>query len=369
MDYRDRVDAFTQRLEEREIDVVLLFDTANLRYFTGFRLNRAAHAILMIGRDGRIYFIVARLDYERARRDCWIHNKNIRHFLEDTPEPLSVLRDLLGSFKPRSIGIEVETITCHQAEYLKALSRSVTSVVPHMEAIDADLLRMRAIKSEAEIEVIRKAAAIADRVMQVALQRAKPGVTEAEISSYVQYLMVKEGAEGPSFEPFLMSGENAWLPQRVSTEKPLAAGELVLFDMGTIYQGYCSDITRTFSLGGLSNEQSKLFRVAYQAQQAAIEAVRPGVTGGEVDRVARAVIAAEGLGDHFPHLTGHGLGLAIHEMPILDVGRETVLEPNMVVTVEPGIYLAGVGAARVEDMVLVTEDGHEVLTKTERELI
>jgi len=172
-----------------------------------------------------------------------------------------------------------------------------------------------------------------------------------------------------SFEPFLVSGENGWLPQRISSRKPLQAGELALLDMGAVYDGYCSDLTRTFAVGEVDAEKRRIFRIAYTAQQAAIAAIKPGMRACDVDAVAREIIAAEGLGEYFPHLTGHGVGLSTHEPPILDRDVEMVLEPGMVVTVEPGIYLPGVGAARVEDMVLVTPTGHEVLTTTPRELV
>ena len=172
----------------------------------------------------------------------------------------------------------------------------------------------------------------------------------------------------PSFEPFMMSGQDAWLPRRVASAKPLKQGELVLFDMGVLCDGYCSDLTRTFAVGEASEAQRRLFEVAWKAQRAAVAAIRPGATAGEVDAAAREIIEDEGWGEYFPHLTGHGVGLSIHEPPIVDRNVDTVLLPGMVTTVEPGIYLPGVGAARVEDMVLITSTGGEVLTAADREL-
>ena len=361
MEYRKRALTLAERLRERGIDLAILFDRANIRYFTGFRLNRATSSILIVDRDGELAFIVALLDHERAKRDCWI--ENILHFPEDTPDYLSILRRPLRE-RPRRIGIEPSAITQYQAEYLKGLCEGA-----ELHSVEEDLAELRAVKSLEELTALRRAAAIADRAMQEVLKKATRNKTEAEVSSYAEYVMKLEGAEGSSFEPFLMSGENAWLPQRISSDKKLKEGELCLFDMGAIYRGYCSDLTRTFSLGGLSKEQRRLFEVAYQAQQAAIAALRPGKKAKEIDQIAREAIEKEDLGDYFPHLTGHGLGLSIHEQPIIDRGVNTILKPNMVVTIEPGIYLPGVGAARVEDMVLITETGCEVLTKTERELI
>jgi Xaa-Pro aminopeptidase len=231
------------------------------------------------------------------------------------------------------------------------------------------MVRLRLVKSEAELDRIREAAAIADRVMEEIAGEVQPGVQEQEFVGMVEYLLRREGAEGPSFEPFFMSGENAWLPQRVASRKSLREGELALLDMGAVYRGYCSDITRTFAVGEVSEEQRRIFRVAREAQAAAIEAIRPGVMASAVDRAAREVIEAAGLGSYFPHLTGHGVGVSIHEPPILDRGVDMLLEPGMVLTVEPGIYLPGVGAARVEDMVVVTGTGCELLTSAQRDLV
>ena len=208
-----------------------------------------------------------------------------------------------------------------------------------------------------------------DKAMQESLKSLREGIKEVEISAYAKYIMEKEGAEGTSFQPFVMSGENAWLPQRFSSEKKIKKGELVIFDIGAIYRGYCSDLTRTFSLGNLSEEQKEIFNVAYLAQREAIKAVKPGIKASDIDKIARDIITERGYGKYFPHITGHGLGISVHEKPIIDVKVNTKLEPNMVITIEPGIYLEGVGAARVEDMVLVTKEGHEILTKTKRKLI
>jgi len=339
-----------------------LFNPANIRYLTGFRLNNSASSILVVNHDGEVIYIIPLLDLERAKRDCWM--EQIIPFPEDAPDYLWILKKILGN-SPKALGIEENSITHSQVEYLKDIYDDQVE----FKSIQGYLADLRAIKSEEEIEAIRKAAAIADKVMWETLKMAEDGVTEVEISAYAEYLMKLEGAEGASFEPFLMSGGNAWLPQRISSNRKLREGELILFDMGAVYQGYCSDLTRTFSLGNLDKKQRQIFEVAYKAQQAAIAAIRPGKKAEEIDRIAREVIEKEGFGKYFPHLTGHGLGLSIHEIPIIDHDIDRVLEPNMVVTVEPGIYLAGVGAARVEDMVLITETGYEVLTETKRELI
>jgi len=362
VEHRRRLDALAKEMVERDLDLVLLFDRDNVQYFTDFQMNRAANSILAVGRDGSATYIVARLDLKRAERDCWI--QDVIAFPEDTPDYLSVLKEMLDH-PSRRVGVETDTVTLRQAEDLKKLAGEGLELVDVSETTQ----KLRVIKSPEEIAYLRQTARIADDVMEQIRREIRPGAIEAELVGKTEYLIRQASPEGPSFEPFMMSGQDAWLPRRVVSAKPLGEGDLVLLDMGVLYGGYCSDLTRTFVVGEPSDAQRRLFQVARKAQQAAAEAIRPGVTAGEVDAAARQVIEAEGWGQFFPHLTGHGVGLSIHEPPIVDKGAEMVLRPGMVTTVEPGIYLPGVGAARVEDMVLVTPSGHEMLTTANRNLI
>ena len=361
MDFAKRVGRLAEILQEKGLDAAILGDRANLRFLTGLRFNTASFAILFVTKGGDVTLLTAVLDYKRVKKSCWI--EDVRPFPEDNPNYLAGLKDILREKNVKSIGAEFSVVTLEREN----LIREVTGAP--LSNLEENLLALRAVKEEEEIEIIRRSARIADKAMRAALKQLRDGVREFEIAAAAQDVMMREGAEILSFEPFVMSGENAWLPQRFSTSKEIKKGEMALFDMGCVYKGYCSDLTRTFSPGGLSAEQKKLFAVALEAQSRAVEAVAPGKTAGEIDAVARGYIAQQGYGDCFPHLTGHGVGLSIHEMPILDEGRETVLKPGMVVTVEPGIYVEGVGAARVEDMVLVTDGGHELLTDTPRNLI
>jgi len=362
MDYGERLAAIRDWMEEHDVDLVILFDRANTRYLTGFRLNRVASSLLVVDGDGEPTYIVAQLDLERARRDCWI--ENIVPFPEDTPDYLAALAPLFRAGVNR-VGVERDRLSLAQAERLSQLAGAPLEYVD----VHGFMAELRVVKSEAELEQIRTAASIADRVMEEIAREVRPGVTEQELAGMVEYLLRHEGAEGPSFEPFFMSGETAWLPQRVASGKVLASGELALLDMGAVYGGYCSDLTRTFAVGEVSERQRRIFRVAREAQAAAIEAIRPGVVASAVDQAAREVIEAAGLGRYFPHITGHGVGVSIHEAPILGRGVDLPLRPGMVVTVEPGVYVPGLGAARVEDMVVVTATGCEVLTNARRDLV
>jgi len=356
-----RVQALAEGMRERGLRLVLLFDRDNIRYFTGFRVNRVVSSVLAVSVDEGPAHIVARLDFDRARQDGWIDR--IIPFAEDTENPLEVVRPLLAG-GVRRIGIERDAVTLAQAGSLEALAPQ------RMELVDVRGLTagLRLVKSEEELDALRRAASIASEVIERVRQAIRPGAREGDLSSWAEHLIGEAGGEGASFEPFLMSGKNAWLPQRFSSRKALADGELVLFDMGAIVDGYCSDITRTFAVGEVSREQEHLFEVARAAHDAGIAAVRPGVPAGDVDHAARSVIEAAGLGERFPHLTGHGIGVSSHEAPIADRGAPTVLEPGMALTVEPGVYVPGIGAARIEDMVAVTAEGCEVLTSAPRGL-
>jgi len=357
-----RIEGLVRRMDEHGLDLALLFDRDNIRYFTGFRLNRVVTSILAIPRTGDPTYIVAQLDLERAKRDCWM--ERIIPFPEDTPNYLAALVPLFEG-PIRRIAVETDTVTVLQADYVKGLAGG------KLELVDVRPLttELRLIKTEEEIACLREAAAIADRAMGQLLKEVCPGVSEAELAARAEYLMRLEGAEGASFEAFLMSGENAWLPQRIASDRPLATGELAVLDMGAVFEGYSSDLTRTFAVGQVSAEQKRIFDVAAQAQRAAVDAVRPGVRACDVHAAACEIIEAQGLGAYFPHLTGHGVGVSTHEPPMLDHGVEMVLQPGMVTTLEPGVYVPGIGAARVEDMVLVTDSGCDVLTLTPRDLV
>ena len=361
LDHEKRVVALQREMAAESVDLVLLFHRDNVRYFTGFRINKVVSSILAIPRSGPPTYVVARLDMERAKRDCWI--SHLIAFPEDTPDLLSALDPVLPVSVQR-IGVEHGTVTLDQANFIKG------RCTPDMILVNAQPLvdRLRLIKSEAEIERLRESARIASNVMKRIQAEIRPGLIEAELAAWTEHLLVKEGAEGSSFEAFMTSGANAWLPQRVTVRKPIQDGDMILLDMGGVYDGYCSDITRTLSTNGLLPEQRRLFDSVRRAYEGALDAVRPGAIAHKVDASARDLLRSEGYGEYFTHLTGHGIGLSTHEGPIVDEHVGTILEPGMVFTVEPGAYVPGVGAARIEDMVLVTETGYEMLTDAPREI-
>ncbi|MFY9526018.1 MAG: M24 family metallopeptidase, partial [Limnochordia bacterium] len=227
---------------------------------------------------------------------------------------------------------------------------------------------LRSIKTEQEIENIRQAAKIGDQAFAELLPKIRSGVSEIEIALELEFLMRRAGASGMSFSPIIASGPQSALPHARPSERILMYGDFVVFDFGCIVNGYCSDMTRTIVIGEPEEQHLLIYDLVLKAQLESLAAVAPGRKGSEIDAIARDIITDAGYGEYFGHGLGHSLGLEIHESPRLSKADHTVLQPGMVVTVEPGVYLPGFGGVRIEDLVVVREDGHEVLTSTFKEL-
>ena len=236
-------------------------------------------------------------------------------------------------------------------------------------AVDRAITSLRMIKSADEIALMKSAQEIAERAFTHILDFIKPGVTEREVSLELDYFMLRSGAEALSFETIAVSGVNSSMPHGVPSDKKIENGDFVTMDYGAVCGGYHSDMTRTVAVGNVSAEQKKVYDTVLKAQLAALEAMRPGVRCADADRAARDVIEAAGYGEFFGHGTGHGVGIEIHEEPRVSPTAVDILETGNVVTDEPGIYLPGQFGVRIEDMVLITENGFENLTKAPKELI
>jgi len=228
---------------------------------------------------------------------------------------------------------------------------------------------LRSVKDKSEIELIRQAVRIADDAFAEVLKTIEIGQTEEEIGMKLEFSMRRAGASGGSFEFIVASGVRSSMPHGTASSKQIQLGEFLTMDFGALYQGYCSDITRTVFLGDPGDKHRQVYETVLAAQRAGIKAVAPGRTGKEVDAVARKIIQDAGYGDFFGHGLGHSVGLAIHEGPNLNMREERLLEPGMVITVEPGIYIPDWGGVRIEDIVVVTDNGCEVLTQAPKEFI
>lgn len=273
------------------------------------------------------------------------------------------LQDLLVADGINSLGFEQDYVT--YAEYERLKQRLATELVPQSGIVE----KLRQVKTEEEIAHMQRATQIAEAAFEQVLPEIEAGRTELEIALDLEIAMRRLGAEGLAFSIIAASGPRSSLPHGRATERVLQAGDFLTLDFGAISGGYCSDMTRTVVLGQPSEKQLEIYNIVLQAQLQAQAAVRPGLQGKEVDQVARDIIAAAGYGDFFGHGLGHGVGLQVHEGPRAGKTSEDILQPGMVVTIEPGIYIPDFGGVRIEDMVLVAETGHRNFNSSSKELI
>jgi Xaa-Pro aminopeptidase len=251
---------------------------------------------------------------------------------------------------------------------LKEASQKSGTKEQELVPLEDVLVNLRKVKDDHEIDLIRKAVQIAEESFNAIREEIKVGQTESYLAGLLIFELKSRGASGSSFPPIVAAGANSSLPHYRPAESMVARDQPLLFDWGAVHKGYCSDLTRTFIVGRASPRIREIYKVVYEAQMTAIQFIRPGVTTMQADRVARDVIEKAGFGDHFGHGLGHGIGLDIHEMPTMrKTGGEEELRPGMIVTVEPGIYLPGEGGVRIEDDVLITHSGCEVLSTLEKE--
>ncbi len=262
------------------------------------------------------------------------------------------------------IGIEAQYATAELIANLRA-------TFPNSELIETTgvVEQVASIKDKDEIELIRKAVDITDKTFTEVLRHIKPGVSEKELSAEITYNHLKNGADKDSFESIVASGPRSAMPHGLASQRKIQSGDFITFDIGCFYKRYASDMTRTVVLGKADSRQREIYRIVQEAQQTAIDALKPGVRGSEIDKIARRIITDAGYGDKFIHGLGHGLGHLVHERPVLNTKAIDILKPGNVVTVEPGIYIEGFGGVRIEDDVVITDDGHEVLNRSPKELM
>jgi Xaa-Pro aminopeptidase len=340
----DRVDALRRSLEEP----LLVTNRTNVRYLIGFDSSNAA---LLVEDEELTLF--ADFRYAAAGRAV----EGVR-FVETKRALTSALAEQLSG----RFGFEADAVV--YAAY-ETLAGGGLELVPRRGLVEA----LRAVKDEAEIDVIRRASEITTKAFEQLAAEPFAGRSERELAWRLETLLREHGGEGLAFDVGLGSGPNGALPHAHPSDRVVVEGDLVVVDAGAIAEGYCSDCTRTFAVGTPPTELTEAYAVCLEAQLAALDAVRPGVTGVEADRAARDVIEAAGYGHAFGHGLGHGVGLLIHEAPRLSTESTDTLVAGNVFSVEPGIYLEGAGGIRIEDLVVLREDGPEILTGFTKEVV
>ncbi len=361
MDHKGRLKRLQESLPAHKLDVFLVTSLPNVHYLCGFT---GSAGVLLVTEKKPIFFTDGRYTTQ-ARAEV----QGARVAIARKPPLAAAAEWLAENHKPggrsRGIGIEGEHLTVAERTRLKAMLPSGFNLKPAPLLVE----KQRMVKDEEEIEHLRSAVLLGSTLMEVALEAIRPGAKESDVAAEMEYEARSRGAERMSFETIIASGERSALPHGRASHAVIPAEGFVVCDFGVILTGYCSDMTRTVYVGRPPDDARYLYQAVQQAQQAGVKAVRPGISAGEVDQAARKVLQKEGLGRYFTHSTGHGVGLEIHEAPRVAAGQNEILRPGMVITIEPGAYLPGKWGVRIEDMVVVTEQGCEILTPTSKELI
>jgi len=345
-----RGDRVAARLAGSELDLLLVTELVNVRYLTGFT---GTNGMAIVGRDTRRFLTDFRYA-ERARAEVDGFDR------ETVPQDLRVALAAGWPDGPVRLGFEDQHVSVRRAAQLRETLPDRVELVPAGGLVEEE----RAIKEPEELDAIRAAAALTDEIYAWLAERGVVGRTEREIALALEHEMRLRGAQDPAFPSIVAAGENGALPHATPRDVAVPRDTLVTLDIGARVDGYCADCTRTWATGELPDDLAALYATVLEAQETALAAVRPGPEGREVDAVARDLIDAAGYGELFGHGLGHGVGLDIHEAPRLARTAEGRLKAGHVVTVEPGIYMPGRGGARIEDPVVVTADGHEVLSAT-----
>ncbi len=350
----ERINKIRQVLEQEKIDAMLITNPVNRQYLSGFS---GSAGVLLIGPD-QAYLVTDFRYIDQASKQAPAFE--IKRWQDDLYQCLS---PLVEDNRWDKLGYESEYVVC--SAYSEMKEKIAGCLVPLKETV----LKQRMVKDVGEIDILRRGAEKLDRAFEFIQSLVRPGMTEKEVALELEIYLLKQGAEETSFRFIVASGSRAALPHGTATEKVINAGEMVTLDFGGVFEGYATDMTRTFGLQKLDPRQREIYDIVYKAQQKASLALKPGIKASEVDAVARDLISEAGYGSYFGHGLGHGVGLETHEQPLLNHRSKTILEPGMVVTIEPGIYLPGWGGVRIEDMLLVTDQGAETLTKSPRDLI
>jgi Xaa-Pro aminopeptidase len=357
-----RADRLRAQFAEAGVDALLVTRLPNVRYLTGFT---GSAATLLVRPDELVFVTDGRYGEQAAAQlDAADVAARIEIGTTQAAQRAAIEASVDGVGR---LGLEAHGVTwAQQRDYAEWFGGS--ELVPTQQLIE----RLRLVKEPAEVARIRAACAIGDEALGAVAPRLAAGPTEREVGLWLELEMRERGASGNSFDPIVASGPNGAMPHARPSARHIEPGELVVLDFGCIVDGYCSDMTRTVSVGAPPPDASHLFDVVLESQQAGRDAVRAGATCADVDRACREVIDAAGLGDTFVHATGHGVGLEIHEAPRVAATTRDTLTAGSVVTVEPGVYLPGVGGVRIEDTVVVLDDSHrgaEALTGFPKELV
>jgi Xaa-Pro aminopeptidase len=348
-----RLQNLKELMRKKNIEAFVIYKPVNVTYITGFTGD---DSVALVTHDKAIFITDGRYT-EQAQ-------KEVKDFevIEHKTGIKEVLKEYIKTLGIKKLAFE-ESISYGQYRELKEFLE--IELIPQANLVET----LRMVKDEEEIENIKKAQNITDKAFEYLLNFIKVGMTEKEVALELEYFMKKQGAEDLSFDTIVASGKRSSLPHGKASEKVIEKGDFVTIDFGCKVNGYCSDMTRTIVMGKANEKQKEIYNIVLEAQQKAIANLKAGLTSKEADLLARFVIEEKGYGKYFSHSLGHGVGLEVHEAPSLSFKKEEILKEGAIVTVEPGIYIPDFGGVRIEDMVLLKEDGVINLTKSSKYLI
>jgi Xaa-Pro aminopeptidase len=350
-----RINSAFSLLKKNRIDCLLVTGLNHVRYLTGYSGSNGMVLLL----PPKAYFYTDfryKIQAQKEVKNCVITlaGQSLIAELPKTP----------GLKKKMRIGIEAEFVTISLMEKLKDILPGAV-----FKPVEKVIESLSIIKDDNEIKKIKKAVKISEKAYRDTLSVLKPGVRERDIALELEYKMKYYGADSSAFDIIVASGQRSSMPHGVASDKKLRKGDFITIDFGCFFQGYASDITRTVVLGKAGKKQREIYDLVLEAQIAACKAVKPGLACSRLDGVARDIIMKAGFGDYFGHGLGHGIGLIVHDLPQLNARSSDTLKPGMVITVEPGIYISNWGGVRIEDDVVVTESGGQILSKLPKELV
>ncbi|MDD7185187.1 MAG: aminopeptidase P family protein [Oscillospiraceae bacterium] len=351
-----RLERLFENLPE-DVDSVLITSDINRRYFSGMKSSAGT----VIAFREKAYLVIDFRYIEKARKTV----KNLE--VIEQKNLVSQISELLKKHNALNIAIESKTMTVSELAVWKSKLSKVSIIDTDM--LSNEIEHLRAVKDDSELECIRKAQEIAEKAFEKIIGFIRPDVTERQVALELNRIMFEEGAEDISFDTIVLSGKNTSMPHGVPSGKKIQNGEFVLMDFGAVYNGYHSDMTRTVCVGEPSPEMRKVYDIVLKAQLSALDYAKAGITGSQLDSVARKIISDAGYGECFGHALGHSVGLEIHEFPVSSPNSNTVLRAGNIMTIEPGIYIEGKFGVRIEDFVILNENSCENLTKCAKNII
>ncbi|WP_039042203.1 Xaa-Pro peptidase family protein [Sporosarcina sp. ZBG7A] len=342
-------------LRAQQLDAIIVTNDQNRRYLTDFT---GSAGTVVVTQTNAFLLVDFRYTQQAMDQSEDFEVREIeRKYLYET------IQQILDEESIQAVGFEQHHVSYYV--YQQMTNKISAKLTPLANVVEG----LRMVKTTKEIELIKKAAVISDNAFTHILNFIKPGVTEIEIANELDFHMRKNGASGAAFDIIIASGQRSALPHGVASEKVIEAGDMITLDFGAYYKGYLSDMTRTVAVGEPPEKLKEVYQIVHESLQRALDSMKAGITGKEVDGYTRDFIKERGYGANYGHGSGHGIGLDLHENIFMSTVSEDILEVNMVMTVEPGIYIPGLGGVRIEDDVIVTRDGVEIITHSPKELI